>query len=58
MKIVVDKYKNYGILLLVVNKRLEVLSRKVGMSSLAVFLFLSLFTIILSKGGIVDNGKR
>jgi hypothetical protein len=50
-KIVVDKWKKDAIITYVVNKRLEVLSREVRKSNFTAFLFLSLFTIILSKGG-------
>jgi len=54
-KIVIDKNRKSAILIaiskVVVNKGLDVWSRKVTSTNLAAFLFLSLFAIILEKGG-------
>ena len=54
-KIVIDKSRLGAILSTiskaVVNKGLDVWSRKVTSTNLAAFLFLSLFAIILKKGG-------
>ncbi|MFA5411206.1 MAG: hypothetical protein WC321_05020 [Candidatus Omnitrophota bacterium] len=45
-EILIDKKQKYAILLSVVNKGVEVYSREVRLSSLAVFFVLPLFTMV------------